>query len=102
MMDTLSSKKGKDRLELINSMILTLNTLTRSVHGWRNWIQNLPLMSKFTEDELKEMEEGLRKRVRTFIEHDIEVTKQHKDKFPNLILQKKRRTKREDTKSMYV
>ena len=102
VIETLSSKKGKDRLETVNSMILTLNTLTQSVHGWRNWIQNLPLMSKFTEDELREMEEGLKKRVLAFIEYDIEVTKQHKDKLPKLILPKKRRTKREETKSIYV
>jgi len=34
--EKLSTKKERDRLEIISSMILALNALDRSVHGWRS------------------------------------------------------------------
>jgi len=65
-------------------MILALNALDRSVHGWRSWIGSLRLMSRFTEDELREMEESLVKIVRDFVEYDVAVTQKHKDKIPRI------------------
>jgi len=85
-LEELLSKTGEDRLELVNAMIFALNAIDRSIHGWRSWIQNLQLMSKFSEDELREMKEGLIKRAREFIEYDVEVTEQHKEKIPRIVV----------------
>lgn len=98
-MEKLSSKKGRDRLEIVNSIILALNALDRSVHGWRSWIRSLRLMSKFTEEELRGMEEGLMKRVRDFVEYDIGVTKEHKDKIPRITVARRRER---EARGMYV
>jgi len=98
-MENLSLKKESDRLEIVNCMILTLNALDRSVQGWRSWIQSLLLMSRFNEDELREMKEGLVKRARAFVEYDIEVTKKHKDNIPRTTIS---RRKEREARSMYV
>jgi len=82
----LASKKGEDRLELVNSMIFTLNAIDRSIHGWRSWIQNLPLMAKFPEEDLREMTEGLIKKAQEFIEYDVQVTEKHKEKIPRIVV----------------
>ena len=85
-LEELASKKGEDRLELVNSMIFTLNTIDRSIQGWRSWIQNLQLMSKFTEEELRDMKEGLIKGARDFIEYDIQVSEEHREKIPGIVV----------------
>jgi hypothetical protein len=90
-MERLSAKKGRDRLEIITSMLLALNALDRSVHGWRSWIGSLRLMSRFTEDELREMEESLVKIARDFVKIDIAVTQKHKDKIPRITVGRRRR-----------
>jgi hypothetical protein len=102
-MEELSSKKGRDRLEIVNSMILALNTLDRSIHGWRSWVQSLRLMSKFTEEDLREMEEGLMRRIRAFVEYDIEVTKRHREKLPRITVSRGRREEGSETgRGIYV
>ncbi len=90
-MEQLSAKKGRDRLEIITSMILALNALDRSVHGWRSWVGSLRLMSRFTEDELREMEACLVKVAQDCVKHDIAVTQQHKDKIPRITAVRRRR-----------
>lgn len=82
MLDVHTSKKERDRLEIINSILFSLATLGRSIQGWKQWTLNLQFMSRFTEAELLDIEEGLVKTVRTFIEYDIDVTKRHVDKLP--------------------
>lgn len=82
----LASKKGEDRLELVNAMIFALNAIDRSIHGWRSWIQNLQLMSKFSEDELVEMKKGLIEKAQEFIEYDTSVTEKHKEKIPRIVV----------------
>ena len=101
-LENLSAKKARDRLEVVNSMIFALNALERSVHGWKSWILNLPLMSRFTEGELKAMEEGLRKRIQTFINYDVEITKRHKDKIPHITVISQKKKEREDASGIYV
>ena len=78
----LQSKTGKDRLELIKSMFFILNTLERSVKGWRSWIHNLDFMSRFTEEELRELEEGLNMSAQAFIQYDMDITKKYQTKMP--------------------
>ena len=79
-MEQLTSKQDRDRLELINSMLFALHALNQSVHGWQKWIQSLNFMSKFSVNELHEMEAGLVSTVRSFIEYDLDVTKRHENK----------------------
>ena len=98
-MKEISSKEKKDRLEIINAILFTLNTLRRSVRGWRLWISNLAIMSQFTMDELKEIEKTLERQVQPIIEYDIEATKKWKDKLPQIRVPRRRR--REEV-GMYV
>jgi hypothetical protein len=72
-------------------MILALNALDRSVHGWRSWVGSLRLMSQFTEDELRAMEAVLVKQVRAFVEYDVAVTQKYKDKIPGISVARRRR-----------
>jgi hypothetical protein len=83
-MEEITAKKDRDRLELINSMLFSLHALNQSVHGWQKWIQNLNFMSKFSVNELQEMEAGLISTVRNFIEYDLDVTKRHENKIPQI------------------
>jgi len=82
----LLSKKEEDRLELVNAMVYALNAIDRSIHGWRSWIQNLQLMAKFSEEELREMKKGLVEKAQEFIEYDTEVTESHKEKIPRIMV----------------
>ncbi len=90
-LEEFSTKKERDRLEIITSMILALNALDRSVHGWRSWVGSLRLMSRFTEDELREIEANLVKIAQDCVKHDIAVTQQHKDKIPRITAVRRRR-----------
>jgi len=83
-MKELSSKEKRDRLEVVSSMLFTLDILERSLHGWRVWITNLSFMSQFTLEELVEMEMALEKQIHPFIEYDIEASKKWMDKFPQI------------------
>jgi hypothetical protein len=86
----LASKKEEDRLEIVNTLIFALNSIDRSLHGWRSWIQNLPLMSKFTEEELRQMREGLLQKAQEFINYDMQVTEKYKDKIPSIVVIRRR------------
>ncbi len=86
----LASKKEEDRLEMVNTMIFALNSIDRSLHGWRSWIQNLSLMSKFTEEELRQMRKGLLQKAQEFISYDMQVTEKHKDKIPSIVVVRRR------------
>ncbi len=97
-----SAKTEKDRLETVHSMILALNAVDRSLHGWRSWVGSLRLMSRFTEDELRAMEAGLIERVRAFVEYDLEVTQKHKDKISSVSVTRRKRQERSEASSVYV
>ena len=97
----LSSKEKKDRLEIINSILFALNILGRSLRGWRFWVGNLSLMSKFTLEELAEIEEALHKQIQPFVEYDVKVTKRWKNKYPQIPFPSRRR-RGEETQGMYV
>jgi len=84
LMKELTSKKERDRLEVINSMLLSLNALERSVRGWRTWIRNLSIMSKFSLEELKGIDATLQKQAETIVEYDMESTERWTDKFPQM------------------
>ena len=81
-LDEITENKEKDRLEIVNAMLFTINALHRSLEGWRNWVRNLRFMSKFTKEDLAELEHSIVKSTRAFIEYDIEVTEKYMAKIP--------------------
>jgi hypothetical protein len=80
----LKSKPDKDRLEIISSIFFILNTLERSVKGWRRWIENLDFMARFSEEELSELEDGLFETGQAFLQYDIDLTKKYQEKTPTV------------------
>ncbi len=101
-MDALSSKEEKDRLEVINSILLALNVLERSLGGWKYWVRNLSLMSHFSLEELADIEGVLERHVRPFIEYDIEATERWKDKFPQVKVSREKGKEERETQGIYV
>lgn len=99
---TLTQEQDRDRLEIINALILALNAIDRSVQGWRKWIQNLDFMARFSEDELKAIEQGLLKSVRSFIEYDIDITKRHENKIPQIRVSSSHSDQNEDPRGLYA
>ncbi len=74
------NKKSRDRLDIINSILLSLSALERSVLGWNSWVRNLYIMSKFDQKELLDMDETLREQVKAILQFDIYTTKKWKEK----------------------
>jgi hypothetical protein len=70
----LTSKKDKDRLELIQSMRFSLYALHRSILGWLNWVNNPDIMVSFKHEELEEMNKRLAGFIEEFVKYDMEVT----------------------------
>jgi hypothetical protein len=103
-MKELSSKEKRDRLEVINSLLFTLNILERSIQGWRAWIGNLSVMSQFSLEELTEIEQSLEKQTQGIIEYDVEATKKWIDKFPHVHIPERREPREEgrEDHGMYV
>jgi len=101
-MEKYASKQDRDRLELINSMLFSLHALNQSVHGWQKWIHNLSFMSKFSINELQEMEAGLISTVRTFIEYDLDVTKRHENKIPQIRRRVEDKKDKDNPSGMYA
>ena len=101
-MEERTAKEDRDRLELINSMLFSLHALNQSVHGWQKWIQNLSFMSKFSINELQEMEAGLVATVRTFIEYDLDVTKRHEHKIPQIRRRVEEKKDKDNPSGMYA
>ena len=99
---TLSQQENRDRVAIINALILALNAMDRSVQGWRKWIQNLDFMARFSEDELEAIEQGLVKSVRNFIEYDINITQQYQDKLPQMWTTRRRKRTNDNTQRMFV
>jgi len=65
-------------------MIFALDALNNSLNGWRSWIQNLGFMSRFSETELKDIEDGLLKFSKAFVEYDVKITRKHQGKIPEM------------------
>jgi len=71
----LEEAKNRDRLELVRSMRFVLRALEMSLVGWKQWVNNPDIMTKFTQEDLEKMNEKLSRLTRSFIEYDIEATK---------------------------
>lgn len=96
----LEETKERDRLELVRSMCLMLNALQRSLLGWIQWVNNPNIMTKFTKEDLEEINKKLSKFTNSFIEYDLEATKLGTEK--GLKAAKKVKKKKERNERFYV
>ena len=71
----LEEAKGRDRLELVRSISFMLSALQRSLLGWMQWVNPPDIMTRFTQEDLEEMNKKLSELSRSFIEYDLEATK---------------------------
>ncbi len=70
----LEEARDEDRLELVRSIQFALKALEMSLTGWKGWVNNPDIMTKFTERELRSMNKKLIDFARSFIKYDIEAT----------------------------
>ncbi len=63
-----------DRLNLMQSMLFSLQAMHRSLLGWLQWVGNPNIMAKFSAEELGEMNAILKEQTKSFLEFDIKVT----------------------------
>jgi len=100
-MRKLEEAEDKDRLDHVRLIRFTLGALHRSLLGWMQWMNNPNLMTKFTKEELEEMDRKILEFTRSFIEYDLEATKEREEKG----LEAKRRVRRrrqEATEVFYI
>jgi hypothetical protein len=71
----LEKTEERDRLELVRSLRLTIYALHRSLMGWIELANNANMLTRFTYEELEEMNKKLLKISHEFIEYDLEATK---------------------------
>lgn len=91
----------KDRLDHVRSIRFMLSALQRSLVGWMQWVNNPNVMTKFTKEELEDVNKELSKLTRSFIEYDLRVTKIGAEK--GLTARKKAAKKRrERTRIFYI
>jgi hypothetical protein len=76
----LERAEDKDRLEYVRSIRFMLGALQRSILGWMQWINNPDIMTRFTQEELSEMNKKIAEFTRAFIEYDLEITKKGAEK----------------------
>jgi hypothetical protein len=93
-MEEITAKRARARV--------SLHALNQSVHGWQKWIHNLSFMSKFSINELQEMEAGLVATVRSFIEYDLDVTKRHEHKIPQIRRRVEEKKDKDNPSGMYA
>ncbi|MGD8544840.1 MAG: DUF2153 family protein [Candidatus Bathyarchaeota archaeon] len=72
---SLEKHKERDRLELVSSMQIALGGLEMSLRGWKQWISNPNVMTRFKKEDLEKMNKKLVDFTRAFIEYDLEATK---------------------------
>jgi len=70
----------KDRLELVRSIRFMLASVHRSLLGWMQWVNNPDIMTRFSKEDLEEMNKKLAEFTRSFIEYDLEVTRKGQGK----------------------
>ncbi|UCE96513.1 MAG: DUF2153 family protein [Candidatus Bathyarchaeota archaeon] len=97
----LEEAKNKDRLELVRSMRFVLRALEMSLVGWKQWVNNPDIMTKFSQEDLVTMNKKLSEFTRSFIQYDIEATKLGAQKGLKAV-EKAKRKKRLKPKTSYV
>jgi len=71
----LEKTKERDRLDLVRSLRLTLYALQRSLMGWMELANNPDMLTRFTHEDLEEINKKLLHFSHSFIEYDLEATK---------------------------
>jgi hypothetical protein len=71
----LEETKERDRLDLVRSLRLTLYALQRSLMGWMQLANNPDMLTRFTHEDLEEINKKLLQFSHAFIEYDLEATK---------------------------
>ena len=61
-------------------MRFMLGALQRRLMGWMGWVNNASIMTKFTKEELEDINEQLSRLSRSLIEYDLEVTEKGSEK----------------------
>ncbi len=72
---SLEKHKERDRLELVSSMRVALGGLEMSLQGWKQWVNNPNVMTRFKKEDLDKMNKKLIEFTKAFIEYDLEATK---------------------------
>jgi len=67
-------------LEYVRSIRFMLGALQRSIVGWMQWINNPDIMTRFSEEELREMNKRIAEFTQAFIKYDMEITKKGEEK----------------------
>ena len=78
--EMLERAKDKDRLEHVRAIRFMLSALQRSIWGWMQWVNNPDIMTRFTNEELSEINKKMTEFTKSFIEYDIEITKKGEEK----------------------
>lgn len=76
----LEKTEDQDRLDLVRSLRLTLYALQRSLMGWMELANNPDMLTRFTHDDLEEINKKLLKFSHSFIEYDLEATELRTEK----------------------
>ena len=95
----LDASKERDRLELIQSMGFVLRALWNSVQGWMQWISNPGITTRFSQEELEEINKTITDFAKSFIEYDIKMTKEGIQKG---IKERRRAQRRPSERAIYV
>ena len=73
-LEDFTSRKGRDRLDMLKSIRYSIQALQRSLMGWWQWSTSPEMMANFTLEELQEMEKAMIDFTRSFIEYDMKMT----------------------------
>jgi len=76
----LEKTDDKDRLEYVRSIRFMLGALQRSIIGWMQWVNNPDIMTRFTKEELSEINKRIAEFTRDFIKYDMEITQKGSEK----------------------
>ena len=98
----LEETKERDRLELVRSLRFVLSALQRSLLGWMQWVNNPDIMTRFTKEDLEEMNKKLSDFTRSFIQYDLEATKLGAQKGLRAKKKVKKKKKEERAEPFYV
>ena len=78
--EMLERAKDKDRLEHVRAIRFMLSALQRSIWGWMQWVNNPDIMTRFTNEELSEINKKMTEFTKSFIKYDMEITKKGEEK----------------------
>ena len=70
----LEKTEGKDRLDLVRSLRFELSVLQRSIIGWTQWVNNLEIMTIFSQEDLEYMTKKMSKLTQPLLKYDLEIT----------------------------